>query len=73
MSLGLHIDSGSSVDPKEAATFPASADGTEFIRASAAGWANAAAADGDEPLGAEQAAARTVAFYTVPPEATAGS
>lgn len=72
MSLGLHIDSGAAVDPKEAVAFPASPDGAKFIRASAAGWANAAVADGDEPGTAQQAAARTAAFYTGQPEAPAG-
>jgi uncharacterized protein YndB with AHSA1/START domain len=73
MSLGLHLDSGASVDPMEAAAFPASPAGVEFIRAVAARWAAAAVADGDEPSAAQQAAARTVAFYTTPPGTTAGS
>jgi uncharacterized protein YndB with AHSA1/START domain len=67
-ALVRHLDSGAPVDPEEAAAFPASPDGAEFIRAAAAGWADAAAADGDEPGTAQQAAARTVAFYTPPPE-----
>jgi len=73
MALGRHIDSGAPVDPGEASAFPVSPDGVEFIRAAAAGWAGAAVADGDEPGAAQQAAARTVAFYTTPPEAAAGS
>jgi uncharacterized protein YndB with AHSA1/START domain len=73
MSLGLHIDSEARVDPKEAATFPASPEGVAFVRAAGTAWADAAAADGDEPGAARQAAARTVALYTTPPEAGAGS
>ncbi|HEY2508725.1 MAG TPA: SRPBCC family protein [Streptosporangiaceae bacterium] len=73
MSLGLHVDNGAPRDPQEAAAFPLSPGGREFVRASAAGWAEAAAADGDEPSAARQAAARTVAFYTTPPESAAGS
>jgi hypothetical protein len=44
-----------------------------FIRAAGTAWAGAAAADGDEPGAAREAAARTVALYTTPPEAGAGS
>jgi uncharacterized protein YndB with AHSA1/START domain len=67
MGLGLHIESGAQVDPALAVTFPASPDGVEFIRRAAAGWADAAVKDGDEPGPAHEAAARTVTFYTVPP------
>lgn len=67
IGLGLHLDSGAQVDPSMAVTFPASPDGREFIRRSAAGWAEAAAGDGDETGAAREAAARTVAFYTAPP------
>ena len=67
MGLGLHLENGAQVDPALAVTFPASADGAEFIRRSAAGWADAAIRDGDEPGPAREAAERTVVFYTVPP------
>jgi uncharacterized protein YndB with AHSA1/START domain len=70
--LGLHIDSGAQRDPKEAAVFPASPDGTAFIRAAASAWADAAVADGDEPGTAQQSAARTVTFYTTPPATVVG-
>jgi hypothetical protein len=73
MGLGRHIDSAAPVDPGEAAAFAASPHGAEFIRAAAAGWAGAAVADGDEPGAAQQAAGRTVAFYTTPPGAAASS
>jgi uncharacterized protein YndB with AHSA1/START domain len=66
MGLGRHLESGAPVDPRLAVTFPASPDGVEFIRAAAAGWAGAAIADGAEPGAAQEAAARTVAFYTPP-------
>jgi hypothetical protein len=72
IGLGLHIESGSSVDPETALAFPTSPDGIEFVRRAATSWAEAAVADGDEPRAAHDAAARSVAFYTVPPEA-AGS
>lgn len=73
MGLSRHIDSGAPVDQAEAAAFAASPDGTEFIRMAATGWAEAAVADGDEPGGARQAAARTVAFYTTAPKPADGS
>jgi uncharacterized protein YndB with AHSA1/START domain len=71
MGLGRHLDTGQPVDPHVAIAFPASPEGAQFIRTAAAGWADAAIADGDEPGTAQQASARTVAFYT-PPEAAAG-
>ena len=68
MGLGLHIDGGAAVDPTTAVTFPASPEGAAFIGESAAGWADAAIADGEETGQARAAAARTVAFYTPPPK-----
>jgi uncharacterized protein YndB with AHSA1/START domain len=73
MGLGRHLDSGASVDPELAITFPASPEGAEFIRSAAAGWAAAAIADGDDPGVARQAATRTVTFYTQPSGAAADS
>lgn len=67
MGLGLHLETGAPVDPATAITFPTSPDGVAFVRQSAAGWADAAVRDGDEAGPAREAAARTVAFYTVPP------
>jgi len=64
LGLGRHLDGGAPVDPKEAAAFATSPDAAELIRLAAAGWADAAIADGDEVGQARQAAARTVAFYT---------
>ena len=68
MGLGLHVDSGAPVDPAMATVFPTSPDGIAFVRRSAAGWADAAVRDGDEAGPAHEAAARTVAFYTIPPD-----
>jgi uncharacterized protein YndB with AHSA1/START domain len=69
MSLGVHLESRAPVDPGEGAAFPFSPEGVEFIRQAAARWAGAAVKDGDEAGPAHEAAARTVAFYTVAPEA----
>lgn len=68
MGLGLHLDAGAPVDPKEATTWPTSPDGIAFVRHAATGWAAAAVADGDDAAAASAAAENTVAFYTVPPE-----
>jgi uncharacterized protein YndB with AHSA1/START domain len=73
MGLGLHLESGAPVDPAEALAFPTSPDGIEFVQQASAGWADAAVGDGDEPGAAHDAAARTVAFYTIPPEDVLGT
>ena len=73
MGLGLHLESGAAVDPAMAVTFPVSPEGVEFVRRAAAGWADAAVKDGDEAGPAHEAAARTAAFYTTPPEAAPGN
>lgn len=67
--LGLHLASGAAVDPAEAATWPSSPEGTQYIRLAGKGWAQAAIDDGDDPEEARAAAERTVAMYTAPPEA----
>ena len=68
VGLGLHVESGAPVDPEIAASFTLTPDGLEFVRRAAAGWAAAAVRDGDAADAANEAAARTVAFYTTPPE-----
>ncbi|MGY1848303.1 MULTISPECIES: SRPBCC family protein [unclassified Blastococcus] len=74
MGLGLHLESGAPVDPQLTATFGLTPEGVEFVRRAASGWGDAAAADGDDPTVAREAADRTVAFYTTPPsEDAAGS
>jgi uncharacterized protein YndB with AHSA1/START domain len=67
LGLAMHVESGAPVDPDVAATFTTTPDGIELVRHSAAGWADAAIADGDDPRPAREAAERTVAFYTIPP------
>ena len=66
--LGLHLDTGESVDPAEAETWSGSPSGIEFVRQAARGWAEAAVADGDASTAAREAAERTVAFYTTLPD-----
>jgi uncharacterized protein YndB with AHSA1/START domain len=64
LGLGLHIDSGSPVDPEAGAAYPTTPEGVEFVRRSAKDWADAAVGNGDEPDPAHEAAQRTVDFYT---------
>ena len=47
--LGQHLASGAAVDPAEAAAWPTSPDGAEFVRPAGEGWAQAAIGDGDDP------------------------
>ncbi|WP_280275082.1 SRPBCC family protein [Nocardia wallacei] len=68
MGLGLHLSSGESVDPAAGEAFPTTPEGLAFVRTAARGWADAAAADGDDPDTAHAAAERTVSFYTTVPE-----
>ena len=68
IGLGLLIETGEPVDPEEGLAFPTTPPGVEFVRQAAAGWSEAAIADGDEPEPAREAAERTVAFYTTVPE-----
>jgi uncharacterized protein YndB with AHSA1/START domain len=72
LGLSLHVESGAPVDRAMAVALPASAEGSELIRQSATGWADAAVKDGDQAGTAHEAAARTVAFYTTPPEGQPG-
>jgi uncharacterized protein YndB with AHSA1/START domain len=68
IGLGIHLETGAPVDPEAGAAFGTSPVGIEFVRHAAAGWAEAAIVDGDEPGPAKEAAERTVAFYTTVPE-----
>jgi uncharacterized protein YndB with AHSA1/START domain len=67
LGLGLHLERGAPVTPDDRA-ITTTPEGVEFVRRAAAGWADAAADDGDEPGAAHEAAARTVAAYTEVPE-----
>lgn len=70
LGLGTHLESGEEVDPEAAMTFTFTPEGTEFVRVTAAAWAEAAITDGDDPVAAKAAGERTFAFYTTAPEAT---
>jgi uncharacterized protein YndB with AHSA1/START domain len=68
MGLGLHLETRAPVDPEEGAGYALTPDGRRFVELSAAGWASAAIADGDDAEAARAAGDRTLAFYTTVPE-----
>lgn len=68
MGLGMYIESGAAVDKDKALEFPTSPDGVRFVRRAAVAWADAAVDAGDERGKADEAAERSVGFYTTPPE-----
>jgi uncharacterized protein YndB with AHSA1/START domain len=68
MGLGLHLETGESVDAAEAMSYLSTPGGIDFVRHAAVGWAEAAAADGDDADAARAAGERTLAFYTAVPE-----
>lgn len=68
VGLGLHVAGAGPLNPTATDDWAITPDGIEFVRHAAADWARAAVADGDEPGPANEAAERTIAFYTVPPE-----
>ena len=69
VGLGWHLDSGEAVDPEVGMGYPLTSEGRAFVAAAASGWADAAVADGDDPVAASEAAERTTAFYTTGPDA----
>ncbi len=73
MGLGMHLESGASVDHDDAEAWAISPNGVEVTRQFAGAWADAAVADGDDHDLAHEAAARTVAFFTTPPDPAATS
>jgi len=73
MALGLHLESGAAVDPEAGLAFPMTDEGRRFLEHAGADWERAAVADGDDAAAANEAAARTFAFYTTMPDDTGGS
>ncbi|MVA76102.1 hypothetical protein GC722_08715 [Auraticoccus sp. F435] len=77
MGLSLHLTTGAGVVPEEVQAWAVSAEGQEFMVASARAWGAAAVAGGEDEATARAAAERTTAFYLgqeppapVGPEAT---
>ena len=67
LGLGLHVETGEPVEREIAETLTLSAEGRTFVEGSATGWADGAVTAGDERQAADEAAARTIAFYTTDP------
>ena len=63
LGLAMHLADPTAPKPDEIA-FVTSANGRAFIAGSSAAWAEAAIAAGEETGAAQEAAARTTAFYT---------
>lgn len=63
LGLGLHLESGETVDPAEEAAFLGSPDGVAFVRKSSEGWGRASVASGEDEETSMRAAANTAAFY----------
>lgn len=64
VGLTVHLASGRTVDPMEAARWMASDEGKEFFLASGRAWCEADIAAGADPAGAQAAADRTIAAYS---------
>lgn len=64
MGLGRHLSTGAAVDPKEAATWPTSEEGKDFVGRSSGEWGQASISAGTDEASARTAAGRTTAFYT---------
>ena len=71
LGLGMHLRTGAAIeDPQSVLT---SSEGRAFMRRSAADWAAAHAAAGTEAAVAQEAAARTSAFYAPDPDQATSS
>lgn len=68
LALHQHIATGDSWDNEIEAAFLSSPQGATFLEVTAAGWEQAAIADGDDPAAAKAAADACVVFYTPAPE-----
>jgi uncharacterized protein YndB with AHSA1/START domain len=64
LGLGRHLETGATVDPKEAAEFHTTEGGKDFIIRSSDEWCRASIAAGTPEAAAREAAGRTTAFYT---------
>lgn len=67
VALGHHLDTGEGFEPGDEEALSGSPEGAEFLRLAAAGWAEAAIADGDDVSSARAAAERSAAFFTPEP------
>lgn len=73
LGLGLHLDTGESVDPKEFESWSTSDEGKDFVRLSSDGWGEAAISGGDDREHALAAAEMVRKFFTGALDPTAGA
>jgi uncharacterized protein YndB with AHSA1/START domain len=66
MGLARHLAAGVAVDASESMTWMASDEGRLFVSLSSQSWCEASIAAGTDKAGAQAAAERTTAAYTVP-------
>ena len=64
LGLGRHLETASTVDPKQAAGWPTTDEGKRFVSSSSDEWCRASIAAGTPETAAREAASRTTAFYT---------
>ena len=64
LGLGRYLSTSDAVDPKEAAAWPASEEGKDFVRKSSDEWGRASISAGMDEASARSAASRTTAFYS---------
>jgi len=67
-ALGQHLTTGQAVASSIAPAWLSSTEGRAFVVAASNEWARAQMLDGQDPVTARAAAARTAAFYTEAPE-----
>ena len=72
LGVANHVETGATIDPREAMAWLGSENGRDFVRRSSDDWCRASIEAGTDPAAARAAAARTTAAYTgVPVDATA--
>jgi uncharacterized protein YndB with AHSA1/START domain len=72
LGIATHVETGATVDPREAMAWLGSENGRDFVRRSSDDWCRASIEAGTAPAADRAAAARTTAAYTgVPVDATA--
>jgi uncharacterized protein YndB with AHSA1/START domain len=64
LGLGRHLETAAALDPKQAAEWPTTEEGQEFVGRSSQEWCGASIAAGTPEPAAREAAGRTTAFYT---------
>jgi uncharacterized protein YndB with AHSA1/START domain len=64
LGLGRHLETGAAVDLKQAAEWPTTENGKDFVGRSSEEWGRASIEAGTAESAAREAAGRTTAFYT---------